>query len=174
MRSFKLMLVLLVVLPSAAASQSLRPGSRVRVTANGHIYTGRLNGIQHDTIAVDSLRLALNDVTRLRVYQRGSKAGEGALIGAGVLGAIGLIAVLAIETNQCDGGSYFPGECDLDFAGDVALVAVPAAVGAFIGLSIGALIRTGGHWETVPTERWRVSFSPQRDGRFALGLSVAF
>jgi hypothetical protein len=50
------------------------------------------------------------------------------------------------------------------------VVAVPSA---FVGGIIGAFIKTD-RWEEVPLDRLRVSFAPQRDGRFALGLSVAF
>ena len=47
----------------------------------------------------------------------------------------------------------------------------PVAVG--VGAITGALIKTD-HWEDVPLDRVRVSFGPQRDGRFALGASVRF
>jgi hypothetical protein len=42
-----------------------------------------------------------------------------------------------------------------------------------MGAGIGALIKTGG-WQEVSLEHLRVSFAPQRDARFALGLSVSF
>ena len=47
------------------------------------------------------------------------------------------------------------------------------ALGAGIGAIVGALIKTD-RWEEVPLDRLRVSFVPQRGGRFALGLSVRF
>ena len=41
--------------------------------------------------------------------------------------------------------------------------------GAFIGLAIET-----DRWQEVPLNHVRVSFAPQRDGRFGLGLSVRF
>ena len=45
--------------------------------------------------------------------------------------------------------------------------------GSLVGWGIGALI-PGDRWADVPLDRLRVSFGPQRDGRFGLGLSVRF
>jgi hypothetical protein len=45
--------------------------------------------------------------------------------------------------------------------------------GALIGASVGTFIRTD-KWGEVPLDQLRVSLAPQRDGRFGLGLSVAF
>jgi hypothetical protein len=42
-----------------------------------------------------------------------------------------------------------------------------------MGVGIGALIKTDG-WQEVSLEHLCVSFAPQREGRFALGLSVLF
>jgi len=42
-----------------------------------------------------------------------------------------------------------------------------------LGAVIGALIKTD-RWEEVPLDALRVSFVPQRDGRFGLGMSVRF
>jgi len=56
----------------------------------------------------------------------------------------------------------------------VALGAAAFGVtGALVGLGIGALLKSE-RWEEVPLDRLRVNIVPQRDGRFALGLSVAF
>jgi hypothetical protein len=45
--------------------------------------------------------------------------------------------------------------------------------GAAVGLVVGAFTKTD-RWEEVPLDRLRVSIVPQRDGRFALGVSVSF
>jgi hypothetical protein len=45
--------------------------------------------------------------------------------------------------------------------------------GALLDATIGALIKTD-RWEEVPLERLRVSVAPQRDGRFAFGVRIAF
>jgi hypothetical protein len=47
------------------------------------------------------------------------------------------------------------------------------AVGGFVGGGIGAM-SSSERWKEVPLDRLRVSIVPLRDGRFALGLSVAF
>jgi hypothetical protein len=68
---------------------------------------------------------------------------------------------------------------DLDFCSAFAGTATAggAAAGALGGLVAGALIgrlvKTD-RWQEVPLDRLRVSFEPQRDGRFGLGLSVKF
>ena len=47
------------------------------------------------------------------------------------------------------------------------------AVGAVVGALAGAFTKTD-RWEEVPLDRLRVSFVPQRDGGFGVGLSVSF
>ena len=42
-----------------------------------------------------------------------------------------------------------------------------------VGFVVGDKIRTH-DWEEVPLDRIRVSFVPQRDGRFAFGFSLDF
>jgi hypothetical protein len=54
-----------------------------------------------------------------------------------------------------------------------AWTVVMGGVGAGIGAIVGALTNTE-RWEKVPLDRLRVSFPPQRDGRFALGLTYSF
>ncbi len=54
---------------------------------------------------------------------------------------------------------------------------IGAAIGAGIGAVTGALVGFANkteQWEEAPPDRLRVSFAPQRDGRFALGVSVRF
>jgi hypothetical protein len=46
-------------------------------------------------------------------------------------------------------------------------------VGAGVGALIGTAIKTE-RWQEVPLDRVRVSFGPQRNGRFGFGLSVSF
>ncbi len=42
-----------------------------------------------------------------------------------------------------------------------------------MGAMTGSFIKAD-RWEEVPLDQLRVSFAPERDGRFAFGLSVAF
>jgi hypothetical protein len=43
-----------------------------------------------------------------------------------------------------------------------------------LGVIIGGFIWKTDRWEEVPLDRLRVSFGPQRDGRFGFGASVRF
>lgn len=122
---------------------------------------------------VDTLRVALTQVTRLDVH-RGTKgnAGKGALIGGSVLGAAGLgLSILFVA-----GGCEFVDSSGCDGSGP-AVIAIGTAItfgaGALLGAVTGAFIKSD-RWEEVPVYQPRVSFAPQRDGRFSLGLSVAF
>ncbi len=142
------------------------PGDRVRVTApdvgiNKH--TGQLKAMGADTLTVDTLRVAVASVTRLEV-QRGRKswgAGKGALVG---LGAAVPFLVVAVAIPDCGSNAG----CFDDWFAMGAVILFPA-----IGAITGALVKTD-RWEELPLDQLRVSFVPQRDGRFAFGLSVAF
>ena len=121
----------------------------------------------------DTLAAPQDFVTRLEVsLSRKSKAGRGAKIGAVVLAIPGVITGLAIS-EICLGFG-----CTQQSLGDrVQLAAllgvIGAGTGALIGVVIGSAIRPD-RWEGVPLDQLRVSFGPQRDGRFGLGLSVRF
>ena len=145
-------------------------GERVRVTApdlDVHRHTGLLVAVQRDSLTVDTLTVARASITRLEV-QRGRKtnARKGAWIGALSLGLAGVgLGIAGCADYDCDGDEWS------------AVIGVLGGVGALggglIGLGVGALIKTE-RWEEVPLDRLRVSFAPQRDGRFGLGLSVRF
>ena len=47
------------------------------------------------------------------------------------------------------------------------------ASGALIGALVGSQIQSD-HWKEIPLDRLRVSVAPQRDGRFAFGVRIAF
>ena len=107
------------------------------------------------------------------------------------LGAAGLGAVLGSGSSARKGGFYgflvgaavgagvgavvcaADGSCD-EYTGLV--IAGGAVIFGGGGLVLGALIGMGDSevWEPVPLDQLRVSFVPQRDGRFSLGLSVRF
>ncbi len=139
----------------------LEPGVRVRVSFDGERRSGTVVALESDTLALQSrrgtLQLLIASVTRLEV-SRGRKsfgAGKGALVGLLVGAALG-----AALDNRRDLGRY-------------QALAEGATVGTLLGAVGGALIKTD-RWEEVPLERLSVSFAPQRDGRFALGVSVGF
>ena len=151
-----------------AAQESLASGSRVRVTApecglSGQAATFR--ALRADTLVLDTTECPLASVTRLDV-NRGQKSH--ALLGAGLgfaAGAVGAVVYCeVVEKGGCE-------LADDDIRLEAALI-TGAIVGAAGGL-VGYFIKTD-RWEEVPLERLRVSFTPQPDGRFALGFSVTF
>ena len=125
--------------------------------------------MDNDTLVVDRWRVALLSVTRLDVHRgRKSRVGRGVLIGS----AIGAAGGIATAAAACQTGGI--SACRFTPAGVYGgAAAVGAAGGALIGVIIGALTKTD-RWEEVPLDQIRVSFVPQRDGRFGLGFSVRF
>ena len=90
-------------------------------------------------------------------------AGMGFLIGAGAGAGLGALA----GANSC---LYEGNPCPAELA--VAGAIIIGGGAAVLGATIGAL--AGHHWNEIPLDRIRVRVVPQRDGRFRLGLSVAF
>ncbi len=171
MRHITLLVVVLAVTPlttvRAQDSLPVTVGDTVRITAPTlelKKYDGTLQGIRGGMLTVDTLQLAVALVTRLDVYRgRKSNWGKGALIGGTFLGlAFGGL-----------GWWFCVDECEPRAALAAAGLVLGFAGGALIGGVIGALIKSD-RWEEVPLDQLRVSFMPQRDGRFAFGLSVAF
>ena len=182
MRSILSLAVVPLLIPlqftSAQQVPPIETGSRIRVTAPA-LGVDKLVGtsveadatrirVQADDQAAP-MTISLTDVTRLEVSQgRKSNAlkglGIGALIGAPIGAVLGVLASEGSGENLCTGTT-------------VACAAVGAAAvgvaGALVGLGVGALIKSE-RWEEVPLDRLRVNIVPLRDGRFALGLSVAF
>ncbi len=171
--------LLLVSVTSLSAQEPppIEAGSRIRVTAPS---TGvdKLVGICLSTSG-DSLRMqadeqaspmtiSLADVTRLEVSQ-GRKSNT--LRGLGIGFLVGAVAggLLATQVDVEEG--LDPGPEELILYGAVV---GGAAFGA-IGAGIGALSKSERwRWKEVPLDHLRVSIVPLFDGRFALGVSVAF
>ncbi len=174
-------LPLLIPLQSITAQQAppIETGGRIRVTAP----TLGVDKLVGTSVEADATRIrvqaddqaspmtiSLADMTRLEVSQgRKSNALKGLLIGSIVGVSTGAILGLAASLAE----SYDNPCAD----NEVECVAVGAAAfgvtGALVGLGIGALLKSE-RWEEVPLDRLRVNIVPHRDGRFALGLSVAF
>ena len=151
-----------------AAQGPLASGSRVRVTAPECALRGEaatFRAFRADTLVLETTQCPLASVTRLDV-SGGQKSH--ALLGAGIglaAGALGAVVICeVVEKGGCE-------LADDDIRLEAALI-TGAIVGAAGGL-VGYFIKTD-RWEEVPLERLRVSFTPQPDGRFALGFSVTF
>ena len=193
MRRATILIAILAFVPLASATAQLRPGERVRVTHPPicppyTICVGHSSGLREsvgtflawkaDSLVMesmgDTLAVPQDFVTKLEVSTgRGySKAQMRAgMIGGFFVGsAIGIaIAAVIAPREGCSGVGLkrTRGNClfygwTLGFLG-----------GSLVGGVIGAGI-PGDLWEEVSLDRLRVSFGPQRDGRFALGLSVRF
>jgi hypothetical protein len=176
MRALTVLALLLIVLVSDAVTQEqpLQPGQRVRVTAP---YLGinkqvaRFDALDGGVLAVtadSTMRCPLLDVTRLDVY-RGRQGHP--WLGAGIGSAVGAVTGVVIGVQLCNNDWLCPDR----YMGWAVLagLGIGGATGALLGAGIGTLIKTD-RWQEVPLEQLRVNVLPLRDGRLALGLSVAF
>ncbi len=139
----------------------VEPGARVRVTAPDlgiNKYTGVLEGVVGDTLAVDTLRLPLASVTRFEVHRgRKSRVGRGALIDIGAAAFSG--SCIFEGSDPCPVGGALMG---------AGLLVLP---GLLVGTVVGALSKTD-RWEAVPLGRIRVTFTPVRNGRLTILVSL--
>ena len=182
MRLMSVLGVILIAIPLAATAQTIEPGATVRVTTDLQSYRGTVTRVTTDTLVLDTLRLPLHSVSRIQVRRKSASrgltmtkyAGLGLLIGA----ATGVIAgpFLTEDCTALRKTTENTAGC-LDDLADASIYGKRALqfglVGAAIGTLVGTLVSLE-RWEEVPLDRLRVSFAPQRDGRFALGLSVRF
>ena len=150
-------------------SQPLRPGRRVRITAedSGVIgWTGTLRVLNSDSIVLeDGLDLPLASVTKLEVYRgKRTRTGEGAGKGF-VIGAFTGV-VLGIAACSSPGAYVSQGQCAV--GGGLVFGAGGALLGGLIGALAGA-----DRWEEVSLDRLRVSLVSRRD-RLALGIALRF
>ena len=163
-----LTLLFLAVAPlsvgNAQDARPVEPGARLRVTrtADAEPVVGVLASLEGERLILDigegrRLTLAAGSITKLEASS-GQKSN--ALLGLGIGAVVGAIGGVVYCKNAV---------CDQE-AKAAAIFSLP---GALIGVLIGAAIKTE-KWEEVPLDQLRVSFVPQRDGRFGLGLSVAF
>ncbi len=174
--TFLVTVLALAPLTSVTAQEPppVKVSDRVRVTAadlNIREFEGRLRRLHNDSVVVrpeyggaPPVVIPLASLTRLEVRRWKSHAGAGAKYGALTGAAIGVVSAAIVCSSDCDGFTV-PVYLVLGGGGTIA--------GLLIGSIVGALITTE-RWEEIPLDRLRVSFAPQRDGRFALGLLVRF
>lgn len=158
--------LLLAGFPRAGTAQSLRPGERIRVVRReppGTTIVGRFLRSSGDSLWLETpgrseVVVALGPGARLdRSQGTRSRAGLGALIGAGVGAATTVTFLTAFcgGDNRCDGDEQVRA---------VAIFGLPAVA---LGAGIGALVRV---------ERW-VPVAPwlgKAEARLQLGLRVAW
>jgi hypothetical protein len=197
---FALVASLLVPLSTLSSQQqsSIEPGARVRVKLECTesytppptimlrticpTHTGTVTALAADSIILETgavrtrTAVPIASVTRLEVSQwrKSFGFGKGMLYGLLIGGGGGALVGALYGTQEdieCGLGDHLDGPCpELKALFGVVLAGVPGTV---IGGVVGALVKTEG-WEEVPLDRLRVRFAPQRDGRFAVGLSFAF
>ncbi len=134
-------------------------GSRVRVTAPA-IYEGRLVGhviaFIPDTLLIEQKlftrwKVPEADIELIEVsLERKSRAGTGALIGAGTIAAAGVGTALVGCADS---------DCTLFFYAALGATLVGAGIGALIGSQIRV-----DRWEEVPLDRISVSLRPRGGG----------
>jgi hypothetical protein len=125
----------------------LRPRTRVRVTAGGDVWIGRLVDITQDALSVGLDGTATNQVRRVsrtdvsRIEVAGKRRQLGAGIGAAVGGALAawLIGAAAANADRVHGPLFIH---------NYAMVIIPAGIGA--GAGIGALIDAARRREMEP------------------------
>ncbi len=179
MRHATILVAILAFVPltSATAQEppSVKVGDRVRVTAPDlRRREGTVQLLTTDSLvmrpeygAPHRLAIPLASITSLELSTPGgSRAGQGALIGLALGGVGGAFAAAA----ACPSDQFLKASAGACAIGGAVIV---GAGGALVGAIVGAMI-TGTRWEEVPLDQLRVSFGPQRNGRFGLGLSMRF
>ena len=186
--AFVIAALFLPIVPPVAAQEPppVQVGERVRVwTSLSRVGTlGTLASWHADSLAVSSSGeetwIPLTSITRLDVGRRKSAVALSAAIGAGGVAALTLVVLAVADVLECT-DIEFGRRCqesffERDLGNGVTVlgaIGIGAGVGLVGGALVGATIKTY-RWVSVPLDRLRVSFGPQRDGRFGLGLSVRF
>ena len=157
--------------PTEIAAQELlplEPGVRVRVTAPDCGLSGwptEFRALRADMLVLETTECPMASVTSLDV-SRGQKSH--ARLGAGIgFAAVALGTVVYCKTVEFSGCVPYDSDLTLAFA------FIFGALGGVAGGITGYFIKTD-LWEEVPLERLRLSLAPQREGGFALGVSVRF
>lgn len=181
-----IVVLLLAPFPSVIAQERappVKPGARVRVSYTQPCppevrcvgsrpavrHTGTVVALDGDSLVLaverrtDRLVIPRRSMTKLEVsWGHKRQTVGGAIIGASVTGGL-VLGVLLVCGDFCPEN---PGAA-------AEVVVYWAAIGAGIGALIGTAVITD-RWEEVPLDRLRLSFMPQRKGRFGLSWSVAF
>ena len=158
-------LVAVLVAPFTTAAGQLTPGDFVRVRVG--VPPGEVRTVKGHLVEISDVHLVLaggRTLSRDSVTAIETSVGthDHGLAGFGIGLVAGVLAGVAID--EC---ALSPSACRRTFA------AFFGAVGGVLGLLVGRGIRSH-DWEPVAMDQLRLTFAPQRDGRFTIGLSVAF
>jgi hypothetical protein len=181
-RFFALLALLATALPSVAQAQSLEPGMRVRVHADGTFVTGTVEELQDRMLLLRTGPDALDFVERDRIErvdvsvrrERGSAVPAAVVLGGGVL--LGGV-VAAVSWSPCEStgfmGCLLAPESRTEAFGTGALIG--GAVALPIALIVALTVRRD-VWKPIElpggqTARIQVLPSPM-DGRFEVMTSV--
>jgi hypothetical protein len=175
------LLVLATLAAGLAHAQRLQPGQRVRVTAPalGIVrHPAHFQALRNDSLVVvvdaGSQTLPVSSITRLEVARTPhGHPWTGAAVGAGVGALTGVVVGLSVGEEQCTAscGSLF---CFCITKGQAAagLGFGGALGGAFIGMIVGALIKTDG-WADIPPDQLRLIVVSRAAG-VGFGVRVGF
>ena len=178
MRPLLLSIVVLVAVPSAPVFGQdsvavVKRGDHVRVSYACRPRAGSVRCRQKQgplmSLTADSVFLGGTAVPRstmegMELRTKQGHSGRGALIGVLIGAAAGGVMGAILSSEQNCGSDPL---CALWY-----VITIPS--GMLVGVISGAVIGGTSKWVDVPFEQLRVSFVPQRDVRFALGLSVRF
>ncbi len=196
MRPVTFLVAVLAVTPltrvTAQGPPPVKVGDRVRVTAPDmgiRRQAGSLVATSGDRITLvqrrgaDTLQIPISSVMELDV-SRGRRVSVGRAVGFPLIGLMGGALIGAgVGYGLNAAGSAAPGESFTTASArrcnggcDALAVAFGAALGGGVGFVTGLIIGIipRDQWQPVSLDQLRVSFAPQRDGRFGLGLWVRF
>ena len=156
-------------------SDVLYTGQWVRITAptlglDAQAVT--LRAVTFDSIYVviggDPRALPVSRVGRVEVRRLRRHTVEGLVIGAGIGGAIGVVAGIAGGESDCSRSFV----CFTKGQGAAIFGGIGASVGAIVGILAGSSKKSY-RWEAVPLGRVRMAVEPQRHG-VGIGARIAF
>ena len=168
----RVLCLLVFLIPALAHSgeqppSALVPGTRVRVTAPGIApkpLVGTVRRLADDAIDLtvkggdDVISVSRANVIKLEV-SKGRNRSKGALIGGAAVAAVGAVVGAVGCRDSSDLNSWICG-------------AVMGGCGFALGGGVGAIVGSGDHWRELPSDRFRVTFTPT-NGR-GVGLSMRF
>lgn len=176
-RTFALVLGISFGVPAASAVAQVEPGTRVRVTENGQKrVVGRLVSIDETTLSVrpdgnaEPVAVSRSTLTRIDVSQRLGRKRRGATIGL-LVGALAGAVALASATEDCSRNDFV---CLFPREQQTTNTVLGAVVFGALGAGLGALVAPGEKWESIPSQRVRLSLAPTPGRGVAAQVTIRF